>query len=268
MSSEEIADSIWPDIPGVDAILTRRLARALRSGTGLDFLCPTRNELRLWRVSTPTPARLTTAEELGHQREVLLEPGTSVRWLKSEDRRNLTDEEWWIELQVYCYVAPPDTHVFEVLDGRLRGESVEINVKEPADDWPPASLVPVWPAVRIDVAEPLDRKRNRLSRLDRWRLELRIIDYGSLVGHFGASAAPEARLHVAAALYDQGVALCRLDRREDALVAWRDLLRRFGDETEPEIGEIVAAARAQIQRATALAGQSRLRRLLGRWGRG
>ena len=56
-----------------------------------------------------------------------------------------------------------------------------------------------------------------------------------LLRRFGESDDPELRVEVAKALFNNGVALGRLDRNEAAVETYDELLRRFGDSDDPEL---------------------------------
>ena len=81
----------------------------------------TRDDLK-WRVNTPTRAGLAAPDGTDYQREVVLAPGTMLRWAKL----HFSDDDF----EVMRYGATPRefVHVFEILDGTLTGERAEIQI--------------------------------------------------------------------------------------------------------------------------------------------
>ena len=58
------------------------------------------------------------------------------------------------------------------------------------------------------------------------------------------------KTRVARALYNQGISLGALNRGEDAIAAYDEVLRRFGDATELDLRDLVSDARAAKERAS------------------
>jgi hypothetical protein len=87
---------------------------------------------RLWRVSSPTPARSIDHETLGYLDGVVLSPGTTGWWVGST------------YLPHHSGGLLSGDHTLEILDGALRGRCVGIVATElGAEDRLPSSLEPV-----------------------------------------------------------------------------------------------------------------------------
>ena len=71
-----------------------------------------------------------------------------------------------------------------------------------------------------------------------------------LLQRFGESDDPELRVRVAKALFNNGVALGRLDRNEAAVETYDELRRRFGESDDPELR--VQVAKALVNKGVAL----------------
>ena len=103
--------------------------------SGVDYRHLVGDPPRLRRVSAPTPARLIDHATQQYGREVVLVRDTSVWWVGSSYQRDHTGNTI-------------GSHVFEILDGPLRGECVAF-VEDPYtedpefSDGPSASLRPV-----------------------------------------------------------------------------------------------------------------------------
>ncbi len=59
---------------------------------------------------------------------------------------------------------------------------------------------------------------------------------------FGADPEPALREQVAGALYNKGVTLGQLDRSEEAIAVYDQVVTRFGADPEPALREQVAMA--------------------------
>ena len=60
-----------------------------------------------------------------------------------------------------------------------------------------------------------------------------------MIARFGDAPEPAPREQVAIALYNKGVRLGQLDRSEDAVAVYEELIARFGDAAQPSITELV-----------------------------
>lgn len=63
-----------------------------------------------------------------------------------------------------------------------------------------------------------------------------------MVTRFGSDTDPELRVRVASALLLGGFALDELNRREEAIDAYNEVVARFGSDIDPELRELVAKA--------------------------
>ena len=68
------------------------------------------------------------------------------------------------------------------------------------------------------------------------------------------------REQVAWALFNKGVTLGALDRGEEAIAAYDDVLARFGSASEKTLSDVVARARSRRQSLAAKPGPARRRR--------
>ena len=67
-----------------------------------------------------------------------------------------------------------------------------------------------------------------------------------MVARFGGDTNPDTRTRVALALTDKGVASGVLDRHEEAIVVYDEVVARFGDDTNPDTHTAVVAARRTL----------------------
>jgi tetratricopeptide (TPR) repeat protein len=110
------------------------------------------------------------------------------------------------------------------------------------------------PKLREQVAEALGNKGDTLVELGRSEEEIGV--YDQVVDRFGEATEPKLRERVARALFNKGVTLGELGRWEEATGAYDQVVDRFGEvtkraalaqlgfgeETEPELRNLVASA--------------------------
>jgi tetratricopeptide (TPR) repeat protein len=71
--------------------------------------------------------------------------------------------------------------------------------------------------------------------------------YDEVVGRFGAREEPALAEQVARALFNKGVTLGQLGRSEESREAFAEVLERYGDETDPPLGEVVLKTREALR---------------------
>ena len=92
------------------------------------------------------------------------------------------------------------------------------------------------------IAATLANKGLTLMHLERYEEGIGVC--GEVVALYGDRPDAPTRVLVAGALLQQGIALSALGRRDEALLAYDDLLRRFGDVAgNPDLAEVVATGR-------------------------
>jgi tetratricopeptide (TPR) repeat protein len=103
------------------------------------------------------------------------------------------------------------------------------------------------------IAATLANKGLTLMRLERYEEGVEVC--GEVVRLYGDRSDSPTQVLVAGALLQQGIALTTLGRVHDAIAAYEDLLRRFGQVTgNPDLAEVVATAR-QLMRSLGCTGE-------------
>ena len=92
------------------------------------------------------------------------------------------------------------------------------------------------------IAATLANKGLTLMHLERYEEGIGVC--GEVVRLYGDRPDAPTQVLVAGALLQQGIALSALGRLDEALLAYEDLLRRFGDVAgNPDLAEVVATGR-------------------------
>jgi hypothetical protein len=103
------------------------------------------------------------------------------------------------------------------------------------------------------IAATLANKGLTLMQLERYEEGIGVC--AEVVGLYGDRSDSPTQVLVAGALLQQGIALTALGRVHDAIAAYEDLLRRFGQVTgNPDLAEVVATAR-QLMRSLGCTGE-------------